>query len=327
MLGRLEKVELRKEWPDEARDFTPWLAQEQNIVLLGEAIGLELEVRGTEQAVGPFRADIVCRVVGYSSDEDDNDSLLLIENQFGNSDHDHLGKLLTYASGLDTVTVVWVSETITDEHRTALDWLNKITDERFNFFGLEIELWKIGESPVAPKFNIVSQPNDWARRVAESARRGADLSELQLIQLEYWSSFASYLKESGSQLRIRKPQPQQWMDFSLGKTGISLSAVMSSWNSISNRYDGGEIRAAFYIGTKNAKQIFEILANRKAEFEKAAGEPLDWFNPENKLSAQVRLRRSADVLNRDDWQSEHEWLKLKLEKLQTVFGPMIKDLP
>src|ERR1017187_4187913 len=162
-LGKLERVDVRKVWASEAGGFTPWLAQEDNIALLGEAIHIDLEVEAQEKAVGPFRADILCK-------NTENDNWVLIENQLERTDHTHLGQLLTYAAGLDAVTIVWVSPNFTEEHRATLDWLNGITDQRFNFFGLEIEVWRIGDSPMAPKFNIVSKPNDWAKTVKDGAQ-------------------------------------------------------------------------------------------------------------------------------------------------------------
>ncbi|MCC7111052.1 MAG: DUF4268 domain-containing protein, partial [Deltaproteobacteria bacterium] len=150
-LGRLERVSLRDIWKTEAMDFTPWLAQRENMALLGEAIGLDLEVEAQEKEVGPFRADILCKETG-------SDSWVLIENQLERTDHAHLGQLLTYAAGLEAVSVVWIAERFTDEHRAALDWLNEIANEKLRCFGLEIELFRIGDSPVAPKFNVVSQP-------------------------------------------------------------------------------------------------------------------------------------------------------------------------
>src|SRR3954454_8795457 len=148
-LGRLQRVSVRDYWLDEAREFTPWLAQEENIALLGETIDLELEVEAQERNVGPFRADILCRdtITGH---------FVLIENQLERTDHIHLGQLLTYAAGLEAVTIVWVARQFTEEHRAALDWLNGITNTTINFFGLEIELWRIGNSDLAPKFNAVS---------------------------------------------------------------------------------------------------------------------------------------------------------------------------
>lgn len=144
-LGRLERVNPRLYWGSEAAEFTPWLADEENIALLGETIGLELEVEAQEKGVGPFRADILCKdtLTGH---------YVLIENQLERTDHLHLGQLMTYAAGLDAATVVWVARQVTDEHRAALDWLNRITARDFNFFGLEVELWRIGDSPLAPNY-------------------------------------------------------------------------------------------------------------------------------------------------------------------------------
>jgi len=179
-LGRLEEVDLRAAWASESGDFTPWLAEDENIALLGDTIGLQLEIESREKGVGPFRADILCRETG-------TDRRVLIENQLERTDHSHLGQLLTYAAGLKTVTVVWIAERFTEEHRAALDWLNEITGEQFSFFGLEIELWRIGDSPVAPKFNIVCEPNDWTKPLPH------EVSDTQLLQQEYWDGLKTLL--------------------------------------------------------------------------------------------------------------------------------------
>jgi hypothetical protein len=149
-LGRLEAVDIRAVWTDEAREFTPWLAGEANLKLLGDTIGLDLELEAQEKQVGPFRADIPCKdtVTG---------AWVLIENQLERTDHTHLGQLMTYAAGLDAVTIVWIAERFTDEHRAALDWLNHVTNGTVNFFGLETQVWRIGDSAMAPKFNIVTR--------------------------------------------------------------------------------------------------------------------------------------------------------------------------
>ncbi len=190
-LGRLEPVPLREAWITEDRDFTPWLAQPENITLLGEALNIDLEIEAQEKNVGPFRADILCKDVA-------NGHWVLIENQLERTDHNHLGQLLTYAAGLEAVTIVWIAARFTEEHRATLDWLNEITDERFQFFGLEVELWRIGNSPVAPKFNIVSKPNNWS----QSVKRGAQAIEDD-IQREYWDAFNGALEaHTGPSLAI-----------------------------------------------------------------------------------------------------------------------------
>lgn len=152
-LSKVSKVDLRSCWQNEANDFTPWLASEENIALLADALGMnELEVKAQEEHVGPFRADILCIDPG-------TDKYVLIENQLEKTDHSHLGQILTYAAGLEAVTIIWIAERFTEEHRAAIDWLNSITDKEFNFFGVEIELIKIGDSPAAPIFNVIAKPN------------------------------------------------------------------------------------------------------------------------------------------------------------------------
>ena len=187
-LGKLEKKDLRDIWTSEAGGFTPWLAEAQNLALLGDTIGIELELEAQEKTVGPFRADILCK-------DTTDGNWVLIENQLERTDHTHLGQLLTYAAGLKAVTIVWIADKFTDEHRAALDWLNEITDDRFNFFGLEIELWQIGDSPIAPKFNIVCKPNDWSKTVSDAASRieEGEVSETKLLQQEYWEALRKEL--------------------------------------------------------------------------------------------------------------------------------------
>ena len=218
-LSRLQRVPLRTFWQDEARDFTPWLAGEENIVLLGETIGVDLEVQEQEARVGPFRADILCR-------DTVSDSLVLVENQLERTDHTHLGQLFTYAAGLDAVTVIWIAERFTEEHRAALDWLNRITHEGFHFFGIEIELWQIDQSALAPKFSLVSKPNDWSKTVREAAAATKkEMTAAEELRLEYWTSFAEYLRERGGQASAPgKATTSHWVTWGVGKTGFNLGA-------------------------------------------------------------------------------------------------------
>lgn len=151
-LGRLEKItDLREIWKTEAQDFTPWLAKEENLSLLGETINLELELEAVEKDVGPFRADILCR------DTSDN-SLVLVENQVERTDHTHLGQLLTYAAGLNTVTIVWIAKKFTDEHRATLDWLNEITGDKINFLVLKSSSGELGGRPSPQSLTLYPSP-------------------------------------------------------------------------------------------------------------------------------------------------------------------------
>lgn len=171
-LGKLEQVDLRDIWGYEGSDFTPWMAKEENLAQLGQAIDMKLELIGQEQDIGPFRADILCK---DSSTQD----YVIIKSQLENTNHAHLGQVLAYAAGLRARVVVWIAKQFTEEHRAAFDWLNNISKEEFEFFALEIELWRIGDSPPAPKFNIVSKPNKWQRGVIEASRASGSEAEIQ----------------------------------------------------------------------------------------------------------------------------------------------------
>lgn len=318
-LGRLEKVDLRTAWPSESGDFTPWLAQADNLKLLGETIELELELEAQEKAVGPFSADILCR--DTSSDE----HWVLIENQLERTDHKHLGQLLTYAAGLKAATIVWIAERFHEEHRAALDWLNEITSERFAFFGLEVELWRIGDSAMAPKFNIVSKPNGWARTVQSTATSSGEQSEVKQTQFQFWIAFKNYMEEKRSFIRCQKPDRQHWMNHSIGRSGFHLASIASTWSSEANAWEP-ELRVELVLHDQNAKNYFALLAAQKDEIERAYGQSLIWHNPPDKKASKIYVRQPADFTDAQKWAEQHEWLRANLEKMHQVFAMRIKQL-
>jgi hypothetical protein len=201
-------------------DFTLWLAEEDSLAILGETLGMDLVLESSEVRVGSFSADIVC------VNTDDN-SRVLIENQLEKTDHKHLGQLLTYSAGLNTVSIVWISSQFTDEHRASLDWLNEITDEKFRFFGLEVELWRIGDSNLAPRFNIVSKPNEWSRTLAKKGQRQTQ-TPIKELQQEFWQSLKEYGGSKNSKLRFQTHSTQHWYNFGIGKTDTKLVALVNS---------------------------------------------------------------------------------------------------
>ena len=204
-LGRLEKLDLRTYWKKEATDFTPWLAQEENIQLLSETIGIELEVQSREESVGPFSADILCK-------DTINDHFVLIENQLEKTDHTHLGQLMTYAAGLDAVTIIWIAQKFTEEHRATLDWLNKITDDTFTF-SEQNKLYKIGDSLPAPMFNIVSKPNDWTKQVKRSTT-SQPATDIQLFQQNIGKDLRTLQRQEF--YKMQNPLPQHWTNVQSG---------------------------------------------------------------------------------------------------------------
>jgi hypothetical protein len=317
-LGKLLPVYLRDVFADEAKDFTPWLAQQENLNLLGETIGLNLQCEQEEKSVGPYSADILCKDTA-------TDNWVLIENQIEKTDHTHLGQLLTYAAGLEAVTIVWIARKFTDEHRAGLDWLNEHTDEQINFFGLEIELWRIGNSPVAPKFNIRCQPNDWSRAVKAAAGHG-EISELGQLRLRFWTAFKEYMeKNSDSNIVCLKPAPRPYMDHPLDRAGIQLSSKITTLNSVPNS-SNPEIRVALYLKGDHAQQHFAQLEAKKNEIEQSIGSKLIWHNPPGNRQCQIYLPRDEDFLNEKLWPQQHQWLKENLELFKTVFGPIVETL-
>ena len=296
------------------------MASAENLQLLGDAIGIELELEAQEKNVGPFRADILCKDTATNH-------WVLIENQIERTDHTHLGQLLTYAAGLKAVTIVWVSRRFTDEHRAALDWLNEITDGRFNFFGLEIELWRIGDSPIAPKFNIVSQPNDWSKTVAAGASQVENtLTDSKLLQREFWTAFREFVKDKDSSIKTTKALPQHWMNIAIGRTGIRLCAVASLWDSVNETYDSHELRAELALDDTNSKTFFEQLQAQKEDIENEIGEQLNWYNPAEKRVCRIFVREGANLQDKEDWPKQHAWLLEKLELLYKVFANRVRSL-
>lgn len=313
-LSVLEKVELRDIWESEAVEFTPWLAEEQNLGLLAEALNLELGPGELEKNVGPFRADILCKEINSGH-------WVLIENQLEFSDHSHLGQILTYAAGLDARIVIWIAKKFTEEHRAALDRLNAmIGSDGMRFFAVEIEVWRIGNSVPAPKFNVVVQPNNWSSQVAEASRKidMEDLSEIKKLQLEYWSCFNERLKNQTS-IRAQKPQPRHWTNFSIGRSGMNLTASVNSRE--------GCVAVEIYLGGSEAKGHFQELLRQKDAVEKEIGAKLEWLDLPEKMACRILLRlKDANFSNREDWQRQHAWIMDFIEVFRKTFGPRIKSL-
>jgi len=318
-LGRLEQVALRTIWVDEADDFTPWLAKPENLRLLGETLGLELEPESEEVAVGSFWADIVCRDTA-------DGSKVIIENQIEKTNHVHLGQILTYTAGVGAQTIVWISSKFTEEHRAALDWLNEHTTEEISFFGLEVELWRIGNSPAAPKFNIVSKPNDWQKTFRQKTSTGeGPISEEKQLQFEFWSAFKPWLEERTS-LRTQKPSYRHWLTITLGKTGFHIAAIASHWNTRDGKWLPPEIRVELVLNSAGAKEQFTILKARESEIQSSIDLPLTWHSPPEVKSAKISVRRDCDFRGRAKWPEAFEWLAKYLKLFSDVFRPLIREL-
>lgn len=310
-LGKIKKIDLRDIWASESSDFTPWLAKEENIALLGDAIGIDLEVESQEKNVGPFRADILARDVATNH-------YVLIENQLELTDHNHLGQIMTYAAGLDAFSIIWIAKSFTEEHRAALDWLNRITDENINFFGIIIEAIQIGDSIPAAQFNVVAKPNGWSKSVRYSAKN-EELTETKVKQLEYWKEFKDYVASQGQPFKVQKPLPQHWAIVAMGKSGFYLSLTVNSVK--------GEININLEINSDNAKQDFDKL---RADYEQdsfsAISNELEWQRMDNKKVSMVKLTSSYDFMDKSSRNQQYAWFVEYVEKFVDFFKPKIKAL-
>ena len=311
-LGKLEKVDLRTQWKGEAVDFTPWLASEENINLLGEELGIELEVLQQEERVGPFRADILCKVANSNRN-------VLIENQLERTDHNHLGQILTYAAGLDAVTVIWIAKNFTDEHRAALDWLNRITDEDINFFGIEIELYRIGNSAPAPMFNLVSKPNDWSKIVKKSTE-SPQLTDTKLKQQEYWQALKDFVDKQKTNFKMQKPLPQHWTNIAVGRSYFHLAAVINSRDKV--------IGLQLIISGPNALANFNILREKYEDDSKKALSPeIAWVEKDGGKEHHVNLFSPGwDPFDKKQWNDQHIWFENAIRKFLIFFKDKIKAL-
>ena len=311
-LGRFRRIDLREIWSIENQDFTPWLAKDENVAVLSEALQMELQLEAVERSVGPNRADILCR-------NTDGGGRVLIENQLERTNHKHLGQVLTYAAGLQVASICWIAANFTDEHRAALDWLNEVTNEQFQFFGLEVELWRIDDSRAAPKFNVVSKPNSWSRSVKRDNRSvNGKPTPRQQQQLEFWSRLMEQLKEVGSPINPKKPQAQGWMEFSIGRADFWLEATLTPTKK--------RVSVSLFMGGQAATAYFDLLKEQREEIESALG-PVEWRPLPDKLSSSIRLcQTETDATQEQDWPRQVEWMASTLGRFHSTFRPRVSAL-
>ena len=297
-LGHISTVELREAWPDEPQHFTPWLAAPENLALLSETLNIELEPGSTEESIGDFSADIVCT-------EASTGATVLIENQLERTNHVHIGQVLTYAAGLDAVTVVWVARTFREEHRAALDWFNQITNDRYRFFGVEIGLVKIGDSDPAPTFNVVAKPNDWSRGMRRRSASELARSKTDSLHEEFWAKLCSHVKENNVSVRVGEPWRGSWIGSQFGTTDAWLNAVRLR-RPIALRVEvhfRGEFQSAY----------FAALHDQKNEIETELGLEPTWERSRSYVTTPM------DPMDVDDWPAQIEWFADTLQKFDRAF--------
>lgn len=299
-LGTLKKItDLRSIWPHEALNFTPWVAE--NVDLLADAVGLDITVDETESSVGDFNVDI------YAS-ETGTDRKIIIENQLEDTDHDHLGKLITYASGKGADVVIWVVKHAREEHKAAVEWLNNHTDDKIGFFLCEIKLFQIGDSQIAPAFTVVERPNDWTKEI----RKTASANSTQQQRLEYWQAFNDYAFSDANFSRIfnkRKPTTDHWMDFSIGSSACHIA--------VSQIQKRKAVDVEMYIN--DDKELFKSLFAHKDEIEKNMEMELEWKELPERKASRILIEKTVDLDDRATWPEQFDYIMDTCIKMKRAF--------
>jgi hypothetical protein len=305
-LATLNKIELREVWGHEALGFTRWLAQEENLALLSDEIGVEIKLVQTEANVGRFNVDIL-------AEESGSGRKIIIENQLEDTNHDHLGKIITYASGYDAEIMIWIVKDYREEHQKAIDWLNEHTDENISFFLIKVELWQIENSNPATKFEIIVSPNEWAKTIKTTTASGG-LTETKLQQLDFWAKFKNYVHEKDTQLKLQTPRPQHWYDVSIGNSDSHVCLTINTREQC--------LGCELYIN--KGKDLFNFLKVNREIIESELGESADWIDAP--VASRIKIKKAVlGVLNPKENEVCFTWLHDKTVLFQKVFGQKINE--
>lgn len=302
-LSKLEEVkDLREVWKDEARDFTPWLSEEENISLLADAIGIDISVEERESSVGSFNVDIFAYETG-------TDRKIIIENQLEDTNHDHLGKLITYASGKSAEVVIWIVKHAREEHISAIEWLNNHTDADIGFFLCEIKLYKIGDSAPAVKFEVIEKPNDWNKEIKKSE---SVVSETEQQRFDYWVEFEDYAFQNhvfSQMFRRKKPSYGQSLIFSMGSSACNIGIVQFRQKH--------ELGVEIYI--YDDQDLFNACFDEKTSIENETNLTFDWQPLPKRKASRVIITRSVNFDDRNSWEEQFDWIIDKMTKMKPVF--------
>ncbi|MEH6993721.1 DUF4268 domain-containing protein [Neobacillus drentensis] len=307
-LGQIEVVDPRSVWQHEERDFTPWLAENANMI--SEVIGIPIEIEQTEKYVGNFKLDILGKV-------ENTDKVVVIENQLDESDHKHLGQLITYASGLNAAIIIWVTPVIRDEHKTAVEWLNDISSDEVSFFLLKPEVIRIDDSLPAIRFNLESGPSEFLREIRE-VTNGEDAPR-HIFRKQFWSELFTYMAEKGDKSsKGRRTSKRSWIQFSVGKSGILVNACLAQ---------NSKLRIELYLQDKLAEintQYYHLLLENQEEIRNLFDrEELIFDSMEGSKVCRLKIERSYDIQrSRDDEDYRSDdlfpWIHKNVELLKQV---------
>ncbi len=306
-LAQLEReYDLRTVWPNEASDFTPWL--ENNLNLLSNAISIDLCFKAREESVGKYSLDILACEQG-------TDNTVVIENQLENSNHTHLGQLITYAAGKNAKYIVWIMKQANDEHRKAIEWLNGHTDDEISFFLVQVELWRIENSKPAVHFNVLEQPNNWAKQVKN---KSAEESRINAKLQSYWTDFNEYAQKNKGFLqkfRLKNPGYRSWYNLAIGSSKCSLSMNVNTQTN--------EQRVEFYIG--NDQPFYEFLEEQKEVIQSQIDIPVEWMPLPNKKASRVRVQRTVPILDEATKADQFDWFIRYTTLFYDIFKPYVEQ--
>ena len=308
-LGVLKRLKLAAVWNHEERDFTPWLSSGENLEALSEALGLDLELERTEVPVGPYWADMLCH--------DPSRGYVVIENQFGKTNHDHLGKLITYGATLGASVIVWVAETFTEEHRKAIEWLNDHVASDLEIYAVEPEVLTIDNSLPAIRFNVVSQPNEVVRS-ATAAKEFESLTETRRLQLDFWTLFRQRLLDAKVVTSVSAARPRYWFNVALGRANVFLSIIANT--------NEGRVGVRLYMRNMVADEALQQLEPERMAIESEIGGPLQWNPYPNKRDKIISCSREADLARRESWPEYCDWLVDQTAKFKRAFTPRVRAL-
>jgi hypothetical protein len=306
-ISRLEKLPLRELWKHEAHGFTRWLAE--NLDFVSEKIGIELSLVEREAPAGPFSADILA--------EDPQGNPVIIENQLEQTDHDHLGKLITYMSNLDAKTAIWITSSPRPEHETAVHWLNETLPADTAFYLLQIEAYRIGTSDPAPHITIVAGPSAVSKQVGDQKK---DLAERHYLQNEFWKGLLDHVKQKTSLFDRISPGYDNWISAGSGKSGLGYNFVVLM----------KDARVELWINRGTAednKKIFDTFYEQRGAIESNFGSPLDWQRLDNRKSCRIcYLIKDHGLEDKEHWKELQDKLVDAMVRLHKALQPSIQAI-
>jgi hypothetical protein len=309
-IGQIRIEAIRTAFPREASHLTTWL--EQHIDVLCERLGIDLTVEQREAKVGSFNVDLLC--------SDVNGNPAVVENQLEPTDHDHLGKLLTYLVNMDAATAVWVTSEARPEHEKVIDWLNESTPDGISFYLVKAEAVTIDGSAPAPLFTVVAAPSEQIKRQGDEKKEWA---ERHYRRVEFWKGLLEKSKGKTTLFANISPSTNQWISTGVGKSGITLNYGIYKDHGGVDLYIDCDVDSA---GARN-KEIFDQLREQQVSIEEEYGRPLEWQRLDTKRAARIRSTISGGGLATPEaWDSLQDEMIASMIRFEKALVPRLKQV-